>query len=57
MQDYYHKKAKECEAVVTQLQHKIECMKAEDAHGLQEQMAKVRREMANYKAAVAACKD
>ncbi len=57
MQDYYHKKAKECEAVVTQLQHKIECMKAEDAHSLQQQMAKVRREMANYKAAVAACKD
>ncbi len=54
MQDYYNKKARECEVMVAQLQQKISRMSAEDAAGLQEQMAKVRREMENYKAAVAA---
>jgi len=54
MQEYYNKKARECEAVVEQLQHKISQMKAGDAVSLQTQMAKVRREMGNYKAAVAA---
>ena len=54
MQEYYNKKAKECEDVVSQLQQKIKRMSAEDASGLQAQMAKVSREMENYKAAVAA---
>ena len=54
MQEYYNKKARECEAVVEQLQQKISQMKADDAVSLQAQMAKVRREMENYKAAVAA---
>lgn len=54
MQDYYNKKAKECESLVNKLQEQISAMKAEDARTLQEQMRKVRREMNNYKAAVAA---
>lgn len=54
MQDYYNKKAKECESLVNKLQEQISAMKAEDARSLQEQMLKVRREMNNYKAAVAA---
>ncbi len=54
MQEYYNKKARECEAVVEQLQYKISQMKADDAVSLQAQMTKVRREMENYKAAVAA---
>lgn len=52
MQEYYVKKAKECEAVVAQLQQQIERMNAEDARTLHAQMLKVRREMENYKAAV-----
>ena len=54
MQDYYNKKARECEVVVAQLQQQISRMKAEDAASLQDQMAKVRREMENYKAALIA---
>ncbi len=53
MQEYYLKKAKECEAAVVQLQQQIDRMNAEDARSLHAQMQKVRREMANYKAAVA----
>lgn len=52
MQEYYIKKAKECETAVTALQNQIERMSKEDAASLQTQMAKVRREMRNYKAAV-----
>lgn len=52
MQEYYIKKAKECEAAVSALQRRIEQMNKEDAASLQAQMAKVRREMSNYKAAV-----
>ncbi len=52
MQEYYIKKAKECETAVASLQNQIERMSKEDAAGLQAQMAKVRREMKNYKAAV-----
>lgn len=52
MQDYYNKKAKECEAAVAQLQQRIERMSSEDAASLKEQMAKVRREMKNYQAAL-----
>lgn len=52
MQDYYNKKAKECEAAVVQLQQRIERMSSEDAASLKEQMAKVRREMKNYQAAL-----
>jgi peptidoglycan hydrolase CwlO-like protein len=52
MQKYYNKKAKECEAAVTQLQQQIDRMSSEDAAGLKEQMDKVRREMKNYQAAL-----
>lgn len=52
MQEYYVKKAKECEAAVAQLQQKIDNMKSDEARSLQAQMLKVRREMENYKAAV-----
>ncbi|OUS41131.1 hypothetical protein A9R00_02515 [Oleispira antarctica] len=52
MQEYYIKKAKECEMAVAALQNQIERMSREDAASLQAQMAKVRREMKNYKAAV-----
>lgn len=54
MQEYYIKKARECEAAVVALQNQIERMSKEDAATLQIQMAKVRREMKNYKAAVEA---
>lgn len=54
MQEYYNKKAKECEAVVAQLQQKIESMSRSDADSLQIQMEKVRREMRNYQAALTA---
>ena len=52
MQKYYNKKAKECEAAVTQLQQQIDRMSSEDAASLKEQMDKVRREMKNYQAAL-----
>ena len=52
MQEYYIKKARECEAAVASLQSQIERMSQSDAENLQAQMAKVRREMKNYKAAV-----
>lgn len=52
MQEYYIKKARECEAAVASLQSQIERMSKSDAAKLQAQMAKVRREMQNYKAAV-----
>lgn len=52
MQEYYIKKAKECEAAVSALQSQIERMSKQDAASLQAQMIKVRREMKNYKAAV-----
>ena len=52
MQEYYIKKARECEAAVASLQSQIERMSQSDAAKLQAQMAKVRREMQNYKAAV-----
>ena len=35
MQDYYNKKAKECESLVNKLQEQISVMKAEDARSLQ----------------------
>lgn len=54
MQEYYIKKAKECEIAVAALQNQIERMSKEDAATLQTQMAKVRREMKNYKEAVEA---
>tara|TARA_B100000446_G_scaffold187860_1_gene218795 strand:- start:814 stop:1017 length:204 start_codon:yes stop_codon:yes gene_type:complete len=53
MQSYYIKKAKECEAAVASLQSQIESMSKEDALRLKEKMADVRREMKNYKEAVA----
>lgn len=52
MQEYYNKKAKECEAAVAQLQQQIERMSIDDAASLKEQMDKVRREMKNYQAAL-----
>lgn len=52
MQEYYIKKARECEAAVASLQSQIERMSQSDAAKLQAQMAKVRTEMQNYKAAV-----
>lgn len=52
MQEYYNKKAKECEAAVVQLQQQIERMSSDDAASLKEQMDRVRREMKNYKAAL-----
>jgi hypothetical protein len=52
MQEYYIKKAKECEVAMMALQDQIERMSKEDAASLQAQMSKVRREMKNYKAAV-----
>lgn len=54
MQEYYIKKAKECEQAVAALQRQIEQMSKEDAADLQAQMAKVCREMKNYKNAVEA---
>lgn len=54
MQEYYNKKAKECEAAVQELQQRVASMDAESARSLQDQMVKVQREMKNYKAAVAA---
>ena len=54
MQDYYNKKAKECEMLVARLQQQVAKMQVEDSLILQEQMKKVKREMANYKAAVEA---
>lgn len=52
MQEYYNKKAKECEAVVVQLEQQIERMNSDDAASLKAQMDRVRREMRNYKAAL-----
>ncbi|MEH6448923.1 MAG: hypothetical protein V7765_09650 [Oleispira sp.] len=52
MQEYYNKKAKECEAAVDQLQQQIARMNKADADSLQAQMEKVRREMKNYQAAL-----
>jgi len=52
MQEYYNKKAKECEAAVDQLQQQIERMNKTDADSLKAQMEKVRREMKNYQAAL-----
>ncbi len=52
MQEYYNKKAKECEAAVEQLQQQIERMNKVDADSLKVQMEKVRREMKNYQAAL-----
>lgn len=54
MQEYYIKKAKECEIAVAALQNQIARMSKEDAATLQTQMTKVRREMKNYKDAVEA---
>lgn len=54
MQEYYNKKAKECEAAVDQLQQQIERMNKSDADSLKAQMEKVRREMKNYQAALTA---
>lgn len=54
MQEYYNKKAKECEAAVQELQQRVSNMDTESARSLQQQMMKVQREMDNYKAAVAA---
>jgi translation initiation factor 1 (eIF-1/SUI1) len=54
MQEYYNKKAKECEAAIAQLQQQIDRMAAEDAASLRAQMVIVRREMKNYRAAVTA---
>lgn len=53
MQNYYIKKAKECEAAVASLQTQIEAMNKDEALRLQEKMDKVRREMKNYNEAVA----
>jgi peptidoglycan hydrolase CwlO-like protein len=52
MQEYYNKKAKECQAAVDQLQQQIERMNKSDADSLKVQMEKVRREMKNYQAAL-----
>jgi molecular chaperone GrpE (heat shock protein) len=52
MQEYYNKKAKECEAAVVQLEQQIERMNTNDAESLKAQMDRVRREMRNYKAAL-----
>ena len=52
MQEYYNKKAKECEATVAQLEQQIERMNTDDAASLKAQMDRVRREMRNYKAAL-----
>jgi ABC-type phosphate transport system auxiliary subunit len=52
MQEYYNKKAKECEAAVDKLQQQIERMNKVDADSLKTQMEKVRREMKNYQAAL-----
>lgn len=57
MQEYYNKKAKECEAAVDQLQQQIERMNKVDADSLKAQMVKVRREMKNYQAALSTAKD
>lgn len=54
MQDYYVKKAKECELAIVALQEKINRMSDQDAASLQEQLVKVKREMKNYKAAIEA---
>jgi predicted nuclease of restriction endonuclease-like (RecB) superfamily len=53
MQNYYIKKAKECEAAVAALQGQIESMNKDDALKLKEKMASVRKEMKNYNEAVA----
>jgi hypothetical protein len=52
MQQYYIKKAKECEAAVVALQGRLERMSKSDTVKLQAQMIKVKRELQNYKAAV-----
>lgn len=52
MHNYYIKKAKECEQVIALLQQQIERMNTDDDLRLQQQMAKVRRELNNYRAAV-----
>ncbi len=52
MQEYYNKKAKECEAAVVQLEQQIAQMTSDDAASLKAQMDLVRREMKNYKAAL-----
>ena len=52
MQEYYNKKAKECEAVVAQLEQQIARMNSTEAESLKAQMDRVRREMRNYKAAL-----
>lgn len=54
MQDYYNKKAKECEATVAQLEREILSMNTGDAASLKAQVARVRREMKNYQAALSA---
>ena len=52
MHNYYIKKAKECEQAIALLQQQIERMNTDDDLRLQQQMAKVRRELNNYRAAV-----
>lgn len=52
MQDYYIKRAKECELAIAELKEKIGRMSGQDAVSLQVQLLKVQREMENYKAAV-----
>ncbi len=54
MQDYYNKKAQECEMLVAKLQQQVARMQVDDSSQIQEKMKKVKREMANYKAAVEA---
>jgi hypothetical protein len=54
MQEYYNKKAKECEVVIARLQQQIDQIKAADGDSLRAQMVIVRREMKNYQAAIAA---
>lgn len=52
MQDYYVKRASECELAIAALQDKIKAMSDKDAVSLQAQLLKVQREMKNYKAAI-----
>lgn len=54
MQDYYNKKAQECELLVAKLQQQVARMEVGESSEIQEKMKKVEREMANYKAAIEA---
>jgi len=52
MQEYYEKRAKECEQELQQLKAQVKYMDSQQAEQVKQQIAKVAREMANYRSAI-----